>query len=119
MTVLSESHPKVKQFLDELKTYLNNNDDLMASSIGTSVACCKKLADYILETQDVKSLPKEIRYLIVTAWNQYAAIHEPKKLLVIPLDMNHQNYFESGGVDERFAMIVKQLYEICKEEYLL
>lgn len=108
--LLKEAHAKIMRALTD--------ENIRISFYGTGLACAKLLGDYLLTTRDLKEIPRDIQYILAQTWNQYALVFTPSELLEIP-SLDFQNYFESGSLDDRFATVVKQLYDICKRERLL
>ncbi len=119
MSKISKEDPLVRTFIDQLKDHFKDNPDMIYSFIGTSIACSKGLGDYILQNAEINTIPIDTKYLLALAWNSYAAVCCAERKIPNIYDDQFQNYFESGDIDERFAMIVKQLYQICKEKNLL
>lgn len=98
--------------------FLESKENI-ASFQATIIVSAKQLAGFILDKFKLHQIPRKIQYYLVLIWNSYAQVYKPDRIINGRLDQDFQDYFESGGLDERFAMIVKQLYELCKEEKLL
>jgi hypothetical protein len=107
-----ESHKALMEFLD-------NDPDHIAVYHGTLLVCAKELGEFIMDHTALVTLPTRVLHLLALTWNAYAMIFDKDRLIKNKMDVDFQNYFESGGIDDRFAMVVKQLYEICKEKKLL
>ncbi len=118
-TKILKEDSEIAKAHEKLLKFMNNDIDLMISIYGTSLACAKTLGEFILENFEIKNLSPEIKYFLAVIWNLYAQIYCPEEMIKRQFDMDFQNYFESGGIDDKFAMIVKQLYDICKELKLL
>lgn len=119
MSKLIEKNPDVKGTLKKIKEHLKDDLDLEAVFFGCMLQYAKILGEFILEKHELAKLPRNIQYALAQTWNHYALIFEPDKLLDMPYNARYQDYFESGCIDDRFATIVKQLHQICKDENLL
>ncbi len=118
MIKIVKENPDIEVALKKVMDFLDSKD-YQASMFATMMVTGKSLGEFILKKHNMYQLPREIQYFIAMAWNQYAMIFCADKLIDTKMNIDHQDYFESGCIDDRFAMIVKQLYEICKDEKLL
>jgi len=118
-TKIAKEDSKIAMAHEKILKFMNNDKDLMVSVYGNSLACAKQLGEFILENFEIKNLPPETRYILALTWNLYAQIFCPKEMIEKKFDMDYQNYFEGGSLDDRFATVVKQLYMMCKELKLL
>ena len=112
-----ENDPIIKEAHQKMMDAIKSMDD-QTPFYATILACAKTLGDYILLHHDIKTLPREIHYMLVLTWNNYALVYSKNEVLNLP-DVDFQDYFESGSLDDRFATVVKSLYDICKKENLL
>jgi hypothetical protein len=88
--------------------------------VGSVTGIAKELGDFILKNYSLNDLPREIQYLLAQIWNSYVIILCHDKVIdKISYDANMIEYFNNSHLDEKFAIIVKQLYNICKDNKLL
>lgn len=118
MGKMIRENPDIAAAHKTMMDYLETKDN-QASMYATLLVIAKTFGEFILKHNNLIDLPREIQYFLAMTWNNYAAIYLPQQMLDIQLDADFQDYFESGHLDDRFAMVVKQLHEICKKEKLL
>jgi len=118
-TNLGKNDPDIAKAIKSLSDFFGNDKDLLINTYGTNLACSKGLGDFILNNFEVKDLPRNITYFLSLTWNLYAQVFCPEKKRGILFDMDKQNQFENKTLDERFAIVVKQMYDLCKELKLL
>lgn len=116
---LKDPDPDFQKAHKAMMDFLHNDPDNMATYHGTILICAKELGEFIMDHHDKRKLPIDILHMLALTWNSFAMIYDKDRVIKNVLDIDFQNYFESGGIDDRFAMVVKQLYEICKERKLL
>lgn len=111
--------PLIENLLEQMKKHFDGNENMIASYLATNMITAKELGEFILEHHELNEIPRQIQYMLAHAWNGYASVYLQDKIIKGLIDLPHQDYFESGNLDDRFAMMVKQLYQICKDEKLL
>lgn len=114
-----EESPLIKETLTKMQEFFKDNPQMMVSFFGTLLASAKLLGEFILQEHDLKKLPTEIQYALALVWNSYACIYDKERMLPGAYSHGFQDYFESGSIDDRFAYVVKQMHEICKNRNLL
>lgn len=119
MTKKSKENPDIREAIDKIKEFFREDPDMIYAYIATVLASAKIIGEFVLLNNDLEKIPRETQYYLALTWNAYASIYLPEKIIPGSYDTDFQDYFESGGIDERFALVVKQLHQICKEEKLL
>lgn len=113
------NHPKIIELCEMFAKSLPTDMD-RARYTGTVAGICKELGEFILKNHRMNELPRDIQYLLAQTWNSYATILCPDKMIEgVRYDADMDKYFNSSDIDEKFAIIVKQLYQICKDNKLL
>lgn len=110
--------PEIQRIHNVIKEKLSSLDNL-ASWVGTLLACSKCVAEKLMEVTGVKDLDRETQYALSQIYNStcFIAFSESRQIHLANPGM--QKYFETGHVEDKMVMVIKQLYEICKEEKLL
>jgi hypothetical protein len=117
------SESKIKEAHEVLKRHLVD-DATRLTFYGTVLACGMNLVDFIIASlpsiEHAKGLPRHTQYMIALLLQNYRLALRPDLIdKGSAFSVDFQKYFESGNLDERFVMVVKQLYEYCKDEHLL
>ena len=106
---LAEIHKLMMEKMPDEKTRL--------TFYGTILGAAMNLGEFILKNNDATCLPRYIQYMLMLTYANYKFIFSPETYNMHSADFQH--YFDTCSVDQRFAIVVKQLYQICKEEKLL
>ncbi len=118
MSKIIDENPDFQEIVQKIVDHLGTKEN-QASMYATLIVCSHELSKFVMKSHHVNSMPLEILYYMSLSFNYYACIFKPEAVLGTIQDPDFQDYFESGDLDDKFAMVVKQLYQICKKKKLL